>query len=274
MADTVSTPQYDLGDFSVSQQRIEGPSKEGGYSIPVLRGNQDDSARYLLEPDTEFYRPWIANPPNGSAFIWPGGIQGFNISSTSTLGIHHYIGEVDIDVDVIYPSEEHITLTGHFPGKKSVNFLQRLKKVLLEKTSEAGKVLALPLVEERILYVAVSNYAFTHDENDNTDTVGYSIDLVRVGVGGKLILPTLTPPKNNAQAKKKKKGKSAKKKTVSSGGGGGGSLRSLAMAIYGNTSVDAQLQIIKDNQDNLEAQGIQAFTLPITSLGNGVELEY
>lgn len=258
---------YDIANDA----KIKGPSGARGYKISPTRGNEDDSARYILKPDSEFLRPWLANPPNGSAFVWPLGTQGFQLSSQATAGIHHYIGDNDVDVDIVYPDELHITMTGHFPGKTSSIFKRELRKVILDPSGDSGKILSLPGVEEQILYVKVIAHSFVHDEGDNTSSIAYSVEFIRVGAGAKITLPTLTPPTPNPTSKKKARGKSSKRISVKQGSG---SARRVTQSVYGRVDSGAMQALIKSNADALEAAGIPAYAVPFTPLPVGTVLKY
>lgn len=251
--------------------RILGPSPATGYEISKSRGNEDDSARYILRPDAEFYRPWIANPPNGSAFVWPVGIEGFSYSSQATTGIHHYIGDNDVDIDVVYPDELHITMSGHFPGKTSVAFMHALRKVILDPSGESGKILSLPGVENQILYVTVVNHNFTHDQSDNTSSIAYTIEMIKVGAGKTISLPNLLTPVPNPSAKSKPRGKSSKQTTVKQGKR---NVKQIAKKVYGSASAASVYALIQANADQLEKDGIPAYTVPFTPLGGGRTLKY
>ena len=113
-------PSPDLTKYQKSDIRPPGPSGDTGYRVYTNIGNADDTAHYILKPDLQFYRPWLASPgvgASGIAFVWPLGIEGFTLASTAELGIHKYIGDNDIDIEIVYPDEYHITLNGIFPGK-------------------------------------------------------------------------------------------------------------------------------------------------------------
>lgn len=261
-----------LQNYSVANtERIQGPSPATGYRIPASRGNVDDTARYILRPDAEFYRPWLANPPNGSAFVWPVGVEGFQYSSQATTGIHHYIGDNDVDVDVVYPDELHITLSGHFPGKTSASFMQALRKVILDPAGDAGKILSLPGVEDQVLYVKVVNHSFVHDQTDNTNSIAYTIEMIKVGAGKTLSLPNLVSPAPNPSTKTKARGKSSKQTTVKQGAR---TVRQVSKKVYGSASAASMYALIQANADELEADGIPAYTVPFTPLGGGRTLKY
>lgn len=266
---SANSPSF--SDFTpATKTRIQGPSGPKGYSISPTRGNQDDSARYILIPDAEFYRPWIANPPNGTAFIWPLGTQGFTYSSSATTGIHHYIGDNDVDVDVVYPDELHITLTGHFPGRTSPVFMQALRQVILDPDNGTGKILALPGVDPMILYVTVISHSFTHDESDLTSSIAYSIELIKVGQGRKLDLAKLQPTIPNPSHKTVARGKSSRTTVVKQGRR---TLRQAANKAYGSNRANYMLSLANKNADDLEKLGIPVFTLPYSPLGGGTVLK-
>lgn len=265
-------PSADLSKYQRTDIRPPGPSADNGYRVYTIVGNADDAAHYILKPDLQFYRPWIASPgvgATGRAFIWPLGIEGFTLASTADLGIHKYIGDNDIDVEIIYPDEYHITLSGIFPGKTGAQQARELREVIAHKSSEFGKVLALPLVAERVLYVQVSNYSFTHDQEDRTGTIAYSVECIQQGAGGKLKRRTLRPPKKNPTTKRQPRGKSTKRKAVKQGGS---TVRMAVAQTYGQTDMQ---QILNKNLSTLSTElGIPAHQLAYSQLPPGTVIDF
>lgn len=267
-------PSPDLSQYTKTDIRPPGPSGDTGYRIYTIKGNSDDSAHYLLKPDLEFYRPWIASPgpgTSGIAFVWPLGTEGFTLSSSADLGIHKYIGDNDIDVEVTYPDEYHITLNGIFPGRHSMEQVRALRKVILHKPpSPFGKILALPLIAERVLYVQVVNHSFTHDQEDRTGTIAYSIECVQQGAGSQLKKKTLRPPKKNPTTKKNPRGKSTKRTTVKQGTS---TVRATTAQVYEDTSL--QNQVLASNLSRLSLElGVPAHQLAYINLPPGTALEF
>src|SRR5688500_16933540 len=85
------------------------------HGIANLDQVVEDTAQYLLDPDDDFARPYLAIP-GGRAFVWPLGVEGFELVDQAELGRHKYLGEIEIDIDVTHKAETMITLSGIFPG--------------------------------------------------------------------------------------------------------------------------------------------------------------
>lgn len=247
-----------------------------GRTIDVARPHRkrlrEDPAKFVVDPD-DIIRPWLATPPNGSAFVWQTGIEGFDINSTATIGIHHYIGKSDIDATVIFPDETHISLTGTFPGRTSSANMLALREVIREETPPGGKILSLPGILKDIAFVAVENYRFTHEAQDNSHSIGYEISFVRVGVGPENEIPITdpltgggvgitVPSKPPASRGRVGVGRSITA-IVGAGASGGGTLRSVAI----RTGAD-QLEIVRESAKELSDAGILphlAFLTPFTA---------
>lgn len=146
-------------------------------------GRSGDTAQYLIDPQF-FTRPWIS-VVGGPAFVWPGGIEGFEISVDPTLGIHKYIGDNAVEVDVVHKGQENVILSGTFPGSISAKAMQVLRDIVYQNTPEGGKLLFLPHMLPAIQRVAVANARFSHSEGDMTQDISYSIEFVRIGITNK-----------------------------------------------------------------------------------------
>lgn len=263
----------ELSDYKHVDIKPPGPSPARGYVISPTVGNEDDDARYILRPDVEFYRPWVASPGVGNtgiAFVWPMGIQGFTLASTADLGIHKYIGDNDIDVDVIFPQEYHVTMTGIFPGKKGIKNAQQLRTVIQHPSSEGGKVLCLPGVQERILYVSVVNYNFAHAEGEMSDTITYSIDFVQQGVGAKVKQKPLRHPRRNPTTKVIPRGKSHKQTKVK---GKKRTVKGIAHKVHKDPAQQHKI-LSKNTNDLVKKTGIPAHKLPYTRLPPGTNIRH
>jgi len=155
----------------------------------------EDPARMLLR-NREFLRPSIAIP-NGPKFIWPIGTEGFEVSGQANLGIHKYIGELDIDANVIYLDEPRIVMSDSFPGHTAAGLMRELQTVLRQKAPEDMKILYLPLIFPRLQFVTVESYNFSHDGNDRTRSIAYTVSFLKVGIGRKKIPGQPDPPDEN-----------------------------------------------------------------------------
>lgn len=145
----------------------------------------EDTARYLLSPDDSFARPYLAIP-NGNAFVWPVGIEGFSIVSNTQLGMHKYLGDIEIDVDVTHRGELRITMSGTFPGWSAPENMRALQGIYNAVTPERGKILHLPGIYDRLQYVVGENLSFDHPDDDiMTMDIGYSVTFIKIGAGSR-----------------------------------------------------------------------------------------
>lgn len=145
-------------------------------------GNFDDTAHYMLSPGTDFLRPWLAIR-GGPAFQWPLGLEGFQLIVDPTLGIHKFIGDNAVTVDVIHAGEEHFTLNGTFPGFSAPDLVSALRDIVYQGSPEEGKILWLP---EKVVNFAqrvqVVHFEAARSEQDRGYDMTYSIEFVRMGI--------------------------------------------------------------------------------------------
>jgi hypothetical protein len=254
-----------LPGVSVADIRPPGPS--GGF---VSTGVEDDTY-YLLTPDAQFYRPWIYTP-GGSAFIWPGGLDGFQLTSNATAGIHHYLGSNGVHVDLVYPDELHIVLTGTFPGLTSQRNMHSLRGVILQQsTNDNGKILGLPGLFGNFVYGQVINHQFNHDSGDGSKNITYSIEVVKTGFGKVLKTPPLLLPQPNPQAVTQPLGKSQNRVTTKSGLQ---SLKSIATKVYGDAGYASLMKLVNLNQSVFAALNIATYQAASGVLPIGTTLNF
>jgi hypothetical protein len=194
------------------------------------RNSGQDPARYLV-PDSELYHPRPSIQAGDDVFVWPVGTEGFRLTGNATLGIHHYIGDDDVDVQVMHRSERRIELSGAFPGRTSAANREALETVLRKPVSDPGKILYLPGILERVQYVELDNYEFSHDAEDRTHSIEYSVTLVRMGTGRRIADPHGKPAPPNPGQKHVGKGKKHKYVIVKAGLR---TFRQIAKKVYGN----------------------------------------
>ena len=145
-------------------------------------GDEDDPAHYLAQPGVDFMRPWLA-VQNGPAFQWPQGMQGFTDQITASLGIHRYIGDDGgVDIDVLHPGEEHITLSGFFAGNSSAENIIALRGVVMYQPSPGGKILYIPEIAHNPWRVQVVTAEFDRSMDDKGDDCTYQIELAKMEV--------------------------------------------------------------------------------------------
>lgn len=162
-------------------------------------GDPDDPARYLARPGVDFLRPWLA-VSNGFAFQWPLGLEGYNLTIDPTLGIHKFIGDNAVVVDVLHAGEEHFTMSGTFPGSSASDLIQALRDVVYQSApDDFGKILYIPSIFTFAQRVHVNHAEFNRDAGTFGDDASYSIEFVRIGttkeVTGNIAPVTTSAPK-------------------------------------------------------------------------------
>lgn len=257
-----------LSDYTELTKYIKPPGFQGTFDT-----HGEDEARYILKPDHEFDRPWLASPQGkgGVAFVWPLGVEGFQFSSSATAGIHHYIGDNDVYIDIVYPDEYHITLNGLLPGRTSIDLIPLLRQVILHQADPPGnKLLSIPPAAASIYNVKIISYSFEHDQTDFTHNVTYSIEFIRTGVGSLAAstvdaLPSLGP--SSAQLR----GSSSRTYIVKSGAR---SFASLCNTLYGNSDMQSMIQLYTLNERTLARLGILFYKIPYALIPAGTLLHY
>jgi hypothetical protein len=177
--------------------KVTNPSPYDPFS---KKGDEDDSAYYVLRPGVEFWRPWI-RVPNGPAFVWPLGIEGFTLSVDSTLGIHKYIGDNAVQVDVIHKGQENFAMSGNLPGDTGPENARKLRDVFYADTPRRGKILFIPGILPYAQRVVLANLRIDHGEDDRGEDLRYSLDVVRIGYDEDYKAdPRLTDPDTQPQS--------------------------------------------------------------------------
>lgn len=177
------------------------------YDPATGHGDPDDTARYIVSPGHNFMRPWLAIR-GGAAFQWPLGMEGFSLTVDPTLGIHRYIGDNKVVVDVVHAGEEHFTLSGNFPGKSGAALVRALKDIVYKQAGPEGKILWLPEVVTYAQRVQVVRFSADRGEQDRGGDFRYSIEFVRLGITQVKLDPD--PKPSRPQPVKPPKGKSAR----------------------------------------------------------------
>lgn len=226
----------------------------------------EDTARYLLRPGLNFRQPYIA-VPNGARFVWPVGTEGFQYSSSASLAVHRYIGEEDIEVNVIYRDEPHIEMHGTFPGNTAPALMRELMQVLEARTPGQGKVLWLPYIFPRILYVAAESWSFDHEVGDRSRSLGYRISFLKVGVGRRKKIP---PPEEPTSPGEKPPARYFKVKD------GYRTLRKISKKVYKDDK--KWLRLYKNNKKKLDKhfkdKGTPRHKFATSRLPLGMKLRY
>lgn len=144
------------------------------------RGDENDDAYYTLLPGVNFWRPWL-RVPSGPAFVWPLGIEGFSLSVEPQLGVHRYIGDNAVVVDVTHKGEERFNLSGNLPGNSGPENARALRDVVYADTPRLGKVLFIPGILPYAQRVVVASFNTSRGEDDRGEDLTYSLDVVRIG---------------------------------------------------------------------------------------------
>jgi hypothetical protein len=144
---------------------------------------QEDSARYILVPDEDFQRPYLAVPGTREAFVWPAGVEGFELQKDTALGIHRYLGEAPLEVSVTHQGEKRINMSGIFPGWTAVENMHALERVYDMPTEAKGKILHLPGILPQLKYVIGESLRFSHTEEDFLEDLAYQVTFVVTGGG-------------------------------------------------------------------------------------------
>lgn len=148
-------------------------------------GGLPDSAAYVRIPDKDFRRPWLGIP-GYKAFVWPVGVEGFELGVDPMIGKHKYLGENGVEVEVTHVGEESIVLSGSFPGRTSAANMNALRDIIMQPTPDRGKILYLPLVLPKYQYVVVETSRFTRGQEERFMDINYTISFVKVGTGKKI----------------------------------------------------------------------------------------
>lgn len=228
-----------------------GVATEGQTWTPNTGG---DPARYLVDPGRvtapgkhsagalRHARPYIAS--GSRIFVFPVGLEGFTRSGQAQLGLHHYIGDVSVDGMAIHFEEARIELNGTFPGNTSPEVMTDCLNILVSQPKD-NLVFYAPGVFEREQYVLAENWNFTHDPDDRTHSIAYTISLVKIGTGKKVADPHGKPAPPNPTVKVRPKGKPVRIYTVKDGAR---TLRTIAKKVYGNQNKWHKLVTLNQGQ--------------------------
>jgi hypothetical protein len=225
-----------------------------------------DSARYLLEPDVDFARPYLAIP-GGDAFVWPLGTEGFEIQDQAELGKHKYIGDIKIDVEVVHRAETNITLSGIFPGHTAVDNMFALRQIFQAETPTSGKVLHLPGILVQAQYVKCERLTNSHAEEERNQDIAYSLSMVRVGTGKDTTRPAITastgtPTPTGAGTRTFRCTATVR------------TLRAIANYVYGNMNFWTRLYSISHNANWFSNRQIATHLIPTYSMPIGTVIYF
>lgn len=217
-------------------------------------GTGQDPARYLIGPGSitgpgqhsagnlRHARPYIVN--GNKLFGFPVGPEGFTRSGSAAIGTHRVIGGRVAKAQTTHFEEGRIELSGTFPGTSSQDKMDACVEILTTP-QQNGMQLYLPGVFD-ILYVLPENWNFTHDKEDRTHSIDYTISFLIIGFGKKIADPKGKPAQQNPTIKKIPKGKPVHIVTVRAGAR---TLQALARIVY--KDADQWQKLVKLNQGQL-----------------------
>lgn len=203
-----------------------------------------DPSRYLLHPgsvkmsDTgkvtttpgnlHEVRPYIIN--GKKLFVFPVGPEGFRRSGQAQLGLHRPIGHDEVRGVTVHRREARIELSGMFPGTSAQSNMVNCDDILASSQTN-GLSLWVPGVFDAEQFVLPESWDFTHDAEDRTHSISYTITFIRVGYGQKIPEKHGAPGQQGPIIRRKPKGKPHKIFTVKAGYH---TFRSIAKRVYGS----------------------------------------
>jgi len=242
--------------------------------IPIVKQpykptNEDTAKRLVAYSGLKFLRPWLS--ASGLKFTWPIGIEGFRVSGTALVALHRYIGGNTAVANVIHFNEGHIEMSGTLPGLTSPDNMVKLTDVLM---SRAKKTLSLPGVLPRVQYVEVENYDFTHNADDRTSSIDYTISFVRTGVVPTKSSSSHTASSGSSSSKRAPKSKSPRTFTTTTSVD---TFRAVADKVYGD--VNKWPNLVTLNRDRLinnnpALKGVNSHQLPYHRWPIGTKVAY
>lgn len=160
----------------------------------VNPGSWDERSKSMTPGDLAHARPWLDS--GNRVFVWPVPTEGFRRTGQSMLGLHHYIGDQYVDAQVIHRDEARIEMTGVFPGTSGQDNMVEFGNTLNDDPPDAGMVLNVPGVFDQVKFVVPENWEFSHDADDETHSISYTVTFVVIGDGRRLPDPSGTAPGN------------------------------------------------------------------------------
>jgi hypothetical protein len=263
--------------------------RQGGAAQIWRPGTGQDPAQWLLDPghwdarnkrmspgQLRHARPWLDT--GRRIFIWPTGTEGFARRGQSQLGLHHYIGDQYVDAQVIHRDEARIEMTGVFPGTSAQDNMAEFVNALNDDPPEAGMILNVPGAFDQVKFVVPETWDFTHDQDDQTHSISYSVVFVMIGEGRLLTDPTGNPPPPNPSTSTKTKGKNARVFVVKDNAR---TFRAIARVVYKqpgpwiDVNYSAGVQKLTGlNQKLIQKHGVPAHQVPTHRWAIGTKVNY
>jgi hypothetical protein len=204
-------------------------------------GTGQDPAKYLVKPgqitgrnkhspgNLGHSRPYIVS--GNVIFAFPVGVEGFTRSGSAQLGLHRYLGENAVRGNVTHREEARIELTGTFPGLSAQDLMVSCINILRSAPPKPGLILYAPGVFNAEQYVLPEQWNFTHDPEDRTHSINYTISFVRTGEGQTVKDPIGKAPDAQPGVKTVPRGQPIRSFTVTDGAR---TLRQIAYIVYHN----------------------------------------
>jgi len=252
-------------------------------------GTGQDPAKYLVRPGTisgrnkhsagnlGHARPYIVS--GNSFFAFPVGVEGFERSGSAQLGLHRYLGENAVRGNVTHREEARIQLSGTFPGLSAQELMVACINILRSNPPKPGLILYAPGVFNAEQFVLPESWNFTHDPEDRTHSINYTISFVRTGEGQTAKDPIGKAPDAQPGVKTVPRGMPTRSFTVTDGAR---TLRQIAYIVYHDA--DKWQQLVQLNAGTLatfqrsqalnEANDLPAYKLPTYRWPIGTQFRY
>lgn len=246
-----------------------------------------DPAAYLVNPGSipspdkpsagglAHPRPYLV--AGNSIFVFPVGVEGFTRSGQATLGTHKYIGDNAIDGVTTHYEEARITLVGTFPGLTAQQTMVDCVNILRALHPENGITLYAAGVFDKEQYVLPETWEFTHDKDDRTHSIDYTITFVRIGEGGTVRDAHGQTPADNISGNTK-----GKPNRIFTAKDGVQTLRAVAAVVYGDSTKWTQIVSLnagqfaswqKENGPNAIYE-LPSYQIPTYRWPNGTQFRY
>lgn len=214
--------------------------------VPVISANEiwkpgkgNDPAKYLVRPGSitgrnkhspgnlTHARPYMIS--GNTIFAFPVGVEGFTRSGSAQLGLHKYLGENAVRGNVTHREEARIELSGTFPGVTAQELMVNCINILRAVSPKPGLILYAPGVFNAEQFVLPESWTFTHDPEDRTHSIAYTISFVRTGEGQTVDDPIGKPPDEQPGVKSIPRGKPIRTFSVTDGAR---TLRQISFIVY------------------------------------------
>lgn len=177
-----------MSNYSISDKRppVIGPNDN-------TRDKWEDTAKYLINPgrvtgrnkhdagNLRHARPYISS--GSKIFVFPIGVEGLRRSGTAKVSLHHWLNQNAVGAHVFHREEGRIELSGTFPGTQSQDNMTACINILRSDPPEGNLVLYCPGVFDAEQFVVAESWDFSHQPDDRTHSIDYTISLVIVGTG-------------------------------------------------------------------------------------------